>query len=389
MKGSVHGCRRPHAAGFSVIELMLVLLLSSIVVVGFTAMIQVPGEMAADQNRDNPSVSSSDTTLAALDRDIRYATVVRVPTALRIEADQSDGSTVVWEHAGMTGRPLTRTAGGQTIAVLKDVSNVAFGLIQQNVVKRTDEQRIVTNTPVTTAQFDTFSLKSSFTFSVIRGLVTVLLNTADCAIASHDRVGIYLTPASLGTDLGIPSSVRVRLKRSGGNDVLVNIYEATSQKKPDRTKLVATGKVNNRSIPLSYGDVTIPLAMAQKIDPTKGYFIELSSSGGSAATVEGLYLSIAGAAAAAATGLYSDNADGTNYNPLASLLDASQTKFALDVVRVTVDTSPLASDGLPPGYQSVAVPVAVAVRVALNTPLGVESIRGSIPIANSVATITK
>lgn len=389
--------------GFSAIELILVVGLSGILLVGLTAMIDMPQQMAAREQSANPSVATADRALGALDRDIRFAVDVRAPSATRIELDQRDGSTVIWEHrAG--GAVLERTANGRTATILEEVEAGAFTIETATSIRRVEESKPVTTNSVTVARFDNYVLKAGYGFvgAVVRGMTAVTEVVALRDIDSTNMSGIYLKPGSLGGDLGVPTAIRLRLQRGGVSDLEIGVYEADPvTRKPIRAGRVAQGRAYARQIPVSVGEISIPLAMERRIDPAKSYFVMLRSSSGPSAKIETRVLSIAAATEPNPHSFLVTNDGGTTWSSLAALFDASQTRFGFDAVRVAVDQdddddgiddqddADYRTDGLQAGYDAIEVPVAVLVKFSLRTPAGLEPVRAAFPLQNMLALLDR
>lgn len=385
--------RRSKAArrGFSAIELILVVGLSGILLVGLTAMIDMPQQIASKEQSANPSVSSADLALSALDRDIRFATEARTPSATRLELDQNEGGTVVWEYR-VVDAELVRIANGRTAKILDDIRAGSFELKYETVVRRVEEAKPVTTAAVTVASFDNFLLKTGYTLlSGVRGLTSVLETTTLKDVDTTNMAGIYLTPGSLGTDRGVPTALRLRLQRAGAGDFVVNIYEADpATKRPIRANRVAEGRLYARQIPVALGDVSVPLAMERKIDPTKSYFVLMRSTSGLSAKIEARTLSLASALEPHPHSFLTTANAGIAWSALTAVLDASQTKFAFEAARVTVDdAAPVDADGLQAGYDAIEVPVAVMVSFLMQTPGGGEPVRAAFILQNKLALVNR
>lgn len=385
--------KRSQAArrGFSAIELILVVGLSGILLVGLTAMIDMPQQMAAKEQSANPSVSTADLALSALDRDIRFATEARTPSANRLEVDQGDGGTIVWEHRSGDGK-LVRIANGRTATILDDVRAGTFALKYETVVRRVEEAKPVTTSAVTVATFDNFVLRAGYTLgAAVRGLTGVLETTTLKDIDTTNMAGIYLTPGSLGTDRGVPTAMRVRLQRAGAGDLVVTIYEADpATKRPIRANRVADGRLYARQIPVALGDVSIPLAMERKLDPSKSYFVLMRSSSGLSAKIEGRSLSLASALEPHPHSFLATTNAGVGWSALGASFEASQTRFSFEAARVTVDAAaPVDADGLQAGYDAIEIPVAVMVSFTLQTPGGNEPVHAAFVLQNKLALVTR
>lgn len=381
----------PHSRGFSAIEMILVVGLSGILLVGLTAMIDMPQQMAAREESANPSVSSADRALSALDRDIRFATDVRTPTADRLELDQRDGATITWEFQSGSSR-LLRTANGRTATILEELDAAAFAIEHESSIQRVEEAKPVTTNAVTVASFDNFVLKAGYTLgAAVRGLTAVTETVSLRDIDTMNLSGIYLKPGSLGGDLGVPTSVRMRLQRVGAGDVVVQVFEADPvTRKPIRLGRVAEGRIYARQIPVTVGEVSIPLAMERRLDPLKSYFVIIRSTSGVAAKIETRLLSLATAIEPNAHSFLVTSDGGSNWSALGATFDSGQTRFGFDAVRVAVDTAaPGDADGLQVGYNAVEVPVAVLVKLALRTPAGVEPVRAAFPLQNMLALVRR
>jgi len=380
--------------GFSVIEVLMVVGISGILVVGLTSMIEVPSQMAERQVAENPSISNAETTLTTLDRDIRFATDVRVPAAGRVEVDGPTG-TIVWEWNGLSARPLTRTADGSTVEVLRNVDATAFSLTHATAYSRQEDSQPVTNTGVQAASFSNFSLRPGFSLDgLVRGLIAVFDLPVLKDVGGTYVAGIFFNPRSLEDDDAVPTQVRMRLQRNGTNDLQVRLWEEdpSNRANPRRDHLVATGTLLNRQIPVATAEVGIPLTTIEKVRKDKSYFLELRSGrGGLCARVEGRFLTnILAAATHPTTFLHSSNS-GTSFSALTLLLDASQATFALDVVKSQVSDVDDDVEGPTevPGFAEVQIPVRVGLQLAVLTSAGVERVEASFPILNKLALVNR
>ena len=64
--------QRRRAGGFSTLEFMLVVAISGILVLGLSAIIDVPAKMAEKEEAENPSIAHTEGAIAALDRGRRF-----------------------------------------------------------------------------------------------------------------------------------------------------------------------------------------------------------------------------------------------------------------------------------------------------------------------------
>jgi hypothetical protein len=379
--------------GFSAIEMLLVVGLSGILLVGLTAMIDMPQQMAAREQAENPSVAAADIALDALDRDVRYGTDVRVIAETRLEIDRAAGGTVVWE-IDTVRRRLERTEGATTVIILRDVDVGAFALHYESVKERGEESKPITSTGVTVATFNSFNLKPGYVLgtSTDSRVLSVYEITGFASIGEFVGAGIFLTPGALGGDQGVPTSIRARLVRGiSTGDMLVSVFEANPLTRlPIRTELVATGRLYARQIPTVISQVSVPITMQRRIDPAKHYFIQFKSTSGNCAAIETKTLTIPSAAAASNCALLVTFDGGNNWAPISFVVAASQTTFGFDAVRVTVDTSvPDDADGMQAGYNKIDIAVAVAFKLSVKTPAGVETVRASFPVQNNLALVKR
>ncbi len=372
--------------GFSAAEMLLVVALSGVVFVGLAALIDVPQRMAERENHGTPSIASADTALATLDQDVRYATTVRVPSATRVEADQADGRTIAWEIVGGAEKVLERTADGSTVPILRNIAAGSFALETARTVRRHDESRALATAAVSVASFNAFALRSGYAFGAGgRGVTGVSVVSGQNDIDSVHTVGIYFAPGSLGGDRGVPTAIRLKLQRNGSEDLLLQIFEASpTTRLPNRSVIVANGRLYNRQIPLALSDVSVPLAMTKKLDPSKSYFVEMHARGGAAAKIDTQTLSVPAAAQSAASTFFYSNDGGTSYAALGSSNDASQTRFTFDALKVSITTAPDDADGLPPGFDAVDVGIGVVLHFTLSTAEGPESLATTVPIVNNL-----
>jgi hypothetical protein len=388
-----HHSRVPRAQlGFSAIEMLLVVGLSGILLVGLTAMIDMPQQMAAREQADNPSVAAADIALDALDRDIRYATDVRVIAETRLEIDRAAGGSVVWEIDRVRGW-LERTEGATTVIILRDVDVGAFALHYESIMERGEESKPVTSAGVTVATFNTWELKPGYVLGIsldrrIKAVDEIIMLSG---ISEWLGAGIFFSPSALGSDHGVPTNFRTRLGRGAGTgDLLVHVFEADpTTRKPITSELVATGRLYARQIPVVMGQVSVPFTMQRRIDPAKHYFVQLLSTSGTCASIETKTLSIPAAAADSSHALLLTANAGSTWatsNPA----DARQAIFDFEAARIAVDTSvPDDADGMQAGYNKIDIAVAVAFKLAVKTPAGVETVRASFPVQNNLALVKR
>lgn len=379
--------------GFSAIELILAVAISGILVVGLTAMIDVPNEMAANEAGDNPTIASADVSFSTLERDIRFATSAAVPSVGRLELGYADGSSVVWTYSGVRGETLRRTDSNGTVDVMRSVAAAHFGLRREKMIERQSEDQPTSTTNAVIGSFTNFALNPGFslTATLLPGITVVSEVTQLLDIDSANRAGFYISPASLEDDDAIPTQLRVRLQRNGSDNLVVNMYEANSATRlPARGSLVASAVLWNRQIPVTLSEVVIPIAMKRKMSKDKVYFVELRSSGtGTAAKIEGKTLSRLAAAASSVNTFLRSTDSGSSFAGLVSNLNASQARFSLEGVKTAVDLSGAVVTALPPGYREVEVAVGVTFSLGLITPRGDERIEVAFPLENNLALVKR
>jgi hypothetical protein len=382
--------RRTTTAGFSAIEFILVTAVTGILVLGLTAMIDVPQRVAIKEQAANPSIAATDTSISALDQDIRFALDVRAPTERRLEIDRQDGGTVVWEWNGLAGRSLNRTDQNGGVAVLRDVKTLRFTLLTQKVKRRGVGSGSTDSSSVRTSEFSTFSLKPGYVLSDLLGgllggltAVTEIVNLR--VVSPSSVVGVKFTGRNLDDDDALATQIVLPVQRHGTGDLEVVVYEALPGNAPDRTKAIARGLLYNRQIPVATAPTAIPFTAVRKLQKDKNYFVEIRGvNGATAARIETRSLSIPAAVLELDTALSVSSDGGGVFNPLVALAAAGQVRFSLDGLKTRVLDSG-GGTGPTPGVSETEIPVRVGFAVEVNTPGGPEEIRASFPILNKLA----
>ncbi len=377
--------RRVSNRGFSIIEFVLVIAITGIIAVGLASVVEVPRAVLEQKTKDGPDLASTQTALSLLQNDVQFATGAHCPSINQLVLDKSDGSSVTWEWDGVTTHPLTRTEGAQTIAVIDSVKSIAFSVKSTSYPNPVGDDGVLVKTPVQTAAFDTFVLKPGYTLlKVVVGKTKVNLLSSVKSISNTDRAGIYFVPTSLDDDNALLATISVRLQRTGAQDLEVQVYEADASRNPDRSKPVAHAVLPNRAIPVSMGDVVIPMSAQKKLDKTKTYFAELRSAGsGLAAALEATYLSDGAAAESSGTNLFTSTDSGLSFAAITSAIDGSQTKFSMTAVKALT----VADADVPTGI--ISLPTSVSLKLVLSTTSGSDSVLVSYPMLNAVAQVTQ
>lgn len=387
------------ATGFSMIELTLVVAISSIVVVGLSSIIEVPQLVVEEQQAGR--VSRADSALAVLDRDVRYARSVSLVDSRTLDITSATGTSIRYGWAGTPGRALMRREGAQGGEVLPNIQSLVFELEMADLPGAVPDQA-VTSATLGAAQWSTFTLQPGYALGVtaagVRGAgagggagvngvtsTAVAAQTQSFTVTLANRAGIGFS-ASLPTlpsgEAGTPSVLRCRLRRGGGADLMVRVFEATGRSAPQYLSWVATGWVRNYDLPLTFAEVSIPLTAYQKVAHGRSYFIQLVSGGiGASADIEYQTLSVAAAAAASGTAFVTSADLGITYASPAGALDAAQAPFTLDVIA----SEPVGASG----GSTAEIATGVRIRLDMQTGRGIEVLRVSLPIINNIARLSR
>ncbi len=366
----------PPSRGFTIIELLLVVAVSAFLFLGMAALVEVPRQAAEEEAAGADTAASSQTLIARLDQDVRYAVDVRVPNEREVQIDLRGGGTVTYSWAGSSTDPVIRDDGTTRVAMLQRVGRVAFTLDEARQRVRSTGEGSVVETEVRTAAFSAFSILPAYL------LAGVLELTSPFKITNQRNAGLMFTARGLATDDAAPSALTVRLRRNGSGDLRVAIYEADIarlEKTGAEDEIVASAKVRNAELPTTFEDFVIPLVSERKVRNGAQYIAVLTSSDASgAADIESRWLSIAAAAGAAPGGFVTSLDGGATFAPLTSLLKASQSVFELSV---TQESAVAPSDS---GVAFVAVRTGVRMKLVLLTDGGTETMNVSFPLLNNV-----
>jgi len=375
--------RRIH--GFTMIEFILVVAISGILILGLSALIEVPRKIAEQESTGDTRLSSADRAIAQLDRDIRFATNVELPNAAHLRLTRHDGAVVDYTWSAARA-PLVRTVGGRSSEVLESATRVTFALQTTSVDVGPSSDGALVEAAVETASFETFSLKSGYQFVGGGGAVStvsVIANTK--TIGGASKSGLFFQASGLSDDAGVAASLKVRLRRNGVEDLKVRIYEADSiTKLPVRAQPVAYAHVLNGALPSGLSTVSIPLTSVKTLTQGGSYFAELSSDGnGSSADIEYQTLSDADAAGLSSGGFLYSSDGGRSYSPTSSSLDASQSAFDVTVKKTTA-VAP--TDGV---GATDDITTAVQLRLSLPSSLGATTMNVSFPVENNLVLVNR
>lgn len=384
--------------GFTLVEFILVVAISSILILGLSAVIEAPRKMAEQRADSVPSVAAADLTLAQLDRDVRFALDVSVGDPKVLQLSQRDGNSVTYSWNGNPGSPLLRTDDDGTVAVLDKVQDLGFvvGTTPRRVLSRVSTT--VQSSAKVASSFTTWNLKPGYVLgTALRGLIGVTTITGERMVAGTDTVGLFCKALNLSEGDAAPTAIRARMRRLGTDDVRAVVYETNpNSHTPNRGLVVAVGYVTNATLPVSTSEVTIPLTQSKKLKDNKEYFVELRSVGGNrAAWIEYEVLSLAEAAGAHSTALLVSTNGGANYASLAGVLDACQSRFGFEGVLSQVDVATLDDDddddgggpSIPSPVDVVQIPTSVYLKLAVITPNGPADVKTSFPIENNLALV--
>lgn len=387
--------RRRGPRGFTLVEFVLVVMISGVILVGLGAMVEIPRQML-EEREQGQRVASVDRGLSAMDGDIRFATDARLISAVDLEVDLGDGSTVTYAWSGISGDPLVRTSSADgAVEVMKDVRDLGLRVETRpkTVVRRLELAKA--ETVVETAAFNDFTLNDGYVLNATRRLLgtAVSLNTNTFGVSDLRRPGFWFRTRGLSSGDASAASFRTWLRRYGTGDLIVTIYQGQGDgddedgdgvdepEAPRRVQAVARGYVRNSALPASFADVTVPLTASRKLTQDEPCFVELSSSTSAfAAEVQVLTLSNVDAAAPSNGGALRSTDSGASFAAFASKLAASQMKYSFQVVQSEpVDTAPSSV------VDTVNIPVAVRMKLEVGTSEGPRRLDFLFPMQNKLA----
>ncbi len=373
-------------SAFTMIELVLVVAVSAILMLGISALVEVPRRVAEEQDNEAATAATAGAVIQRLDRDVRYATDVRLVSAREVEIDLPSGETITYSWAGTASDPLMRDDGVQNVELLSQIGRVTFVIDKSRRAYRSDGEGTVANTAVTVGSFQTFSLNAGYSLLPLGLLTLVTEILGHTEISDTKRAGIVVKTSGLGAAASF-TSLTARLRRHGTRDLRVEVrlaHPTQSMPLPGEGSLIATGHVANGSLPTTTSDVVIPLTSVRKATNNTRYFVELAADGTSyAADVEHRFLSIAAAATSVVSGFVRSTDGGNSYNPLTSLLHAGQTRFTL----VAEDAATAAPSDA--GVKFEMIPTSVRMKLTLLTSSGTKDIGVSFPIVNNLARLNQ
>lgn len=365
------------SAGFSMIELILVMAISGMVVAGMVGLMGVT-ESAVHDQQTLASIDSADRPLTAIDRDLRFCGQVLVGDDHHVSIQLADGGTVTYAWDGVAGSPLTRDAGLGPVAILDQVVDLRFRTLLTEVPRPVVHSLDKVEVAIEPAAFSVFSLLPGFAMAELGGLVSLVSSLF--SIDKNNQAGIGFV-ADLGAEPdATPQVLRCRLQRAGTSDLRITVYEADDLDEPGNKK-VASGTLRNYDIPLSLAEVTIPLSAVGKLSHGDKYFVVMESQqAGSSAEIEYQTLSIPLAAASAASAFTKSTNKGKDFSFVSAVASAGQAKFTLEALAISGG----AADSTP---ATESVTTAVEMTVTLQTADGPQVIVTSFPLLNNVARV--
>jgi hypothetical protein len=356
--------------------------ITGILILGLSAVIEIPRRMMEDSQSGEQNVAATDVTLSQLDKEVRYSKDVAVPTPTNLQVTDHGGNVISFAWDGTPGGDLVRSGPDGTVSLLTGVQSVAFrlGMTPMTVVDAADATLNEVN--VNVGEFNSWSLLGGFGIGGGPGLISVSLIKQTRRINNVTRSLIQFVASGLSDDDARPTTLTLRLRRNGTDDVWVMIYEKAAAW--DRSLVVATGKKANGDLPVAFADVMIPLTTVKKLVNGRTYFIELTSVGGAhAAEIEYELLSLAIAAGPSTNTFMGSSDAGASYAPLSVLPNASQTRFRLEAAKSTV------TNGGTGAAEVTMVPTSVIVNIGLISPMGPETVQASFPIENKLALVNQ
>ena len=379
-------------SGFTMIEFSLVVAISSILAVGLAAVVEIPLQMA-QRGVESSSVSSADRVLAILDADVRFAMNVETPDSQTLVVTDQAGDTIKYAWDGVAKGGLTRTSPDGSAVVLKNIQALAFALGLSDLALAPNES-LSTETIVQTAAFNQFQLKPSYSLAGAKELGTTVVSEVVTALRISDtqHVGFAFTATGLGGDVGLATSIRVRVRRNGTCKLAVQILEADATGlAPDKTRLVADAEIPSSNLPVAFTDLVIPVTPMINLVDGGQYFLCLKipkGQAGSAADVEARTLSDPDAAAAQNGGLLYSTDSGKNFAPQATRLDASQSVFQVEVTSTAVEGVGGGGGGEGGGgATTIQVPTSVHLKLQLASTEGPQSLKTTFTVENNVALV--
>ena len=376
--------------GFTMIEFIMVVAISSILLVGLSAIVEAP-RAALEREQYDASPSSADRMLARMEQDVRFASDIRVPNSNRAEVDLENHTTAIYEWDGVDGGVVSLTDPSGTHTVLTGVQQLAFSLNTASIASQAEDHP-VTTASVETSSFTDFTLSAGYQLDTepqIVGLEQVDVKLNNEHVCFDHRLGIAFTAAGL-TEPASPTSVRLQAERDGSANLIVRIYEAyVSQFLPDlvtpnRFKLIASATVLNGALPIAVSDIDIPMACVGKLEPGKRYFLELLGDDGSKHAINVPYFVIGDAAAVEKSdvGLLRSTSKGLTYDPLGSLLWLAQARFSQQATetKVTVTDTP----------ETIEIPTAINMKFVMKSrDAAGQEVRTSFPCENKVTLVNQ
>lgn len=382
---SVPGSRM---TGFTLIEFTMVMAISGILVIGLGTVIEIPRIMLEERD-SNVRVSGVDRFMSIMDKDVRYCTDVRLIDGHHLEVDTADGAIVTYSFSGIAGDPLVRSSDAEVVDtnVVAEVRRAVLRVDTYSKTIITPVAAPTADTPVETASFSSFNLKSGYVITDLvgrlGGLTAVTQQTRTMGISSLRRPAFSFNARGLGADSSSAASFRAVVRRFGTGDLVVRVFQGTSGgavDQPVRTKEIAVGRVANAALPASFQNVVIPLTSRRKITNDNSCFVEFSSSTSDfAAEIQILTIDLLDALASSNGGFARSADNGASFTPYASALPLAQSQFSFQ----TIQTEPV-TDSLGSALQTVEIPVSVNVRVTLDTSEGERLIEFSIPLQNKL-----
>ncbi len=390
---------RRASRAFTLIELILVVAISAILIVGLAAVIEVPRQMA-EQEQEQSRVSDADRTLSQLQRDVRFASDARTSTLQRLEVDVEGGDTVVYEWSGVSGDSLVRTDCQGKAEVLGSVHRLEFRVGTAPL----DAQTIVDDGIVTkameAASFDEFAVKPGYEVLSVAAVGSIeddlgLLNAVEevrtYQIGKTKRAGIVFQAAGLGATGGSPTCLCLRLQRSGPRDLKADVYKVVSGTQPDLLSPVASGQIANSALPEAMAHTGIPLTATDKLVDGQSYFVLLRSNytlldtTGYSALVEYRTLSVPAAATADGVSFYtSDSMMGAFAVPAGA--GGASDNSGLDFSMETTVSRAITGADL---EETMEIPIFVRLKLAVITPQGEEIVESVFLMENNITLVTQ
>ena len=90
-------------SGFTMIEFTLVVAITGILILGLSAIIEIPRRMVEEQQSGDQSVAATDLTLSQLDKEVRFARDVTVPTPTRLDVTDHGDFTLAAKYRFLDG----------------------------------------------------------------------------------------------------------------------------------------------------------------------------------------------------------------------------------------------------------------------------------------------